>query len=1201
MNRARLLTIAGYETWVQLRSPAFWMLLLALLFVTASLNPVAMIPTDRSAVAGERAFANSAHALAQSFAIGSFFAFTFFAALMAGFAIIRDDEARIGDLLRSTPLTAAEYALGKFAGVALALVAALGAQLLFALLFREGRALAGTSPEAHGPFRLTAYLAALLLFALPGIVWIAAVAFAVGARSRRAMAVYAVPTVLFVFTILVSWNYAPRHLPVVWDRLLMIVDPTTIRWLDRELFAVDRGVAYFNGAPPALDLVFALNRLLTLSVAMFALWVSTRGPRRERRRRSPVAAGGRDSAKGILAAATPAAGFRPLAALEMTGRAPGLVRGTWTILRLELGETLRQPSLYLFAAFLMLVVVEVAGSATGPLDTPMLLTAGGVALRALPVASVLVCLYLLFAVVESLHRDVATGFDALFHPAPVSATGIVLGKGLASAVVAAVLSAACIAAGLLLLVAQEGGRIEIAPLLLIFGLVLAPTYLLWAGFVGALMVALGSRVGALSVGLATLAATAALFVSGGMTWLTNWPLWGALRWTDMGTFPLNGEALVWNRAAALARTLFFFVLARTLLVRTERDAVASADRLRPGRLVRAGLRLAPFLLLPLLVQGFLAIEIRDGFEGEAESQRADEYQRLYRATWEAFAPPEIARIDLRLDLEPAARHMAVSGSYDLVNATPEAMRWLPFTVGSSFEPVSWSLAGAALAVESRSGLDLLTLPAPLAPGASMRLDFSYVATYPRGFTRNGGGAGTFILPAGVMLSTHRGEFLPTPGFVEREGRTGGAASAGALPARYPDGTIPGTKLFPARRAAGFRTRVEVSLPSGWSASSVGVQTGEWASPGRVHSVWESDQPVGALNLIAGRWEERRRGDNAVYFHPGHEANVETMLATLAAARARYSEWFHPYPWKELRIAEYPDLESEATSFPTNISFSEGIGFLAADDSPSGLAFSVTAHEVAHQWWGHLLQVAEGPGTGLLVEGMAHYSALLLHEAEHGAAARGEFARQLERLYLENRRASSELPVSRTEEGRPADEATLALKGAWVLWMLHNELGREPMLAALRDLVGCHARAGLEATPADLRAALAAQAADPVAFATFAAQWLDEVVLPEFQVAADVERSGSVWRVRATVRNVGTGDVRVEVAALRPGAPAGAFDGSEPATLRSLRLGPGAAESLDWQLDFRPERLVVDPGVRVLQLNRDRAVVELPGEAVVAAL
>ena len=1169
MNRVRLATIAGQEAGAQFRSPAFWVLILIVLFVTSALNPVAMIPTGASEVGGERAFVNSPDALAQSFAIGSFFVYTFFAALMAGFAVIRDDEARIGDLLHCTPLSRAEYALGKFAGIAAALGVALAAHLLLALAFYEGRSLLGSSAAAHGQFRPAAYLEATLLFALPGILWVAAVAFAVGLRSRRPMAVYGVPTVLFAYTILVSWNFAPAGLPAVWDKLLMIVDPTSIRWLDRVLFRVDRGIAYFNSAPLALDLTFVLNRLLTLSVAGIALLASMRGAQRDDRV-SPPAEGSADRRTGDDSGhcSTPeraAASFRPLGDLAMTSRVPGLLAGTWTILRSEAREILRQPALYLFSAFLMLVIAEVAGTEVGLLGSPMLLTAGGIAVRALPVATVLVCLYLLFSVVESMHRDSATGFDAIFHPAPVSGTAILLGKGLASAAVIAVLSIACVAAGLLLLLVQQGGRVEARPLVLVFGLVLAPTYLLWAAFVGALMVVLRSRTGALAVGLATLAATAALFVAGAMTWVTNWPLWGALRWTDLGTFPLNGEALAWNRAAALGGALFFFALSRALLVRTERDAAASCDRLRPSRVARGLLRLTPFLLLPLMIQGFLAIQIRQGFQGESEAQRQAEYWRRNVATWKEVAPPEIRRIDLRLDLEPADRWMEVIGTYELVNATPEAMRWLPFTVGGSFGQVSWRAAGSPLAVESRSGLDVLTLPQPLPPGASMLLDFAYQATYPRGYTRNGGGAGTFILPAGVMLSTLRGEFLPVAGFVDRETDFGSAGRRRVEPGRFPDGSLPGAQERRQRRGPAFMTRVEVSLPDGYSATSVGVKTKEWSSSGRTYSLWESDRPVDALNLIAGRWQVRQSGDNAVYFYPGHSANVETILETLVAARSRYSEWFHPYPWKELRIAEFPDLETEATSFPTNISFSEGIGFLDAGASPSGIAFSVTAHEVAHQWWGHLLRAAEGPGTGLLVEGMAHYSALLLHESEHGAAARIEFARQLERLYLEHRRVGAERPVMQAEEGRPGDEAILALKGAWVLWMLHNELGREPMLAALRDLVGRHAASGLETTPDDLLEALAARVDDPAALKAFVSQWLDGIVLPEFEVsAAQLERTTTGWRATAIVRNVGTGSVKVEVGMLgksaRTRAARAAEGGGGNATraLRTVHLGPGEA-------------------------------------------
>jgi hypothetical protein len=136
-------------------------------------------------------------------------------------------------------------------------------------------------------------------------------------------------------------------------------------------------------------------------------------------------------------------------------------------------------------------------------------------------------------------------------------------------------------------------------------------------------------------------------------------------------------------------------------VRTERDAAATLDRLQPARVVRGVLRLVPFLLLPLLIQGFLAIEIRQGFEGSVEVQRAAEYWRSNVATWKDFVPPEITRIDLRLDLEPSERRMSVAGSYALVNDTQEPMRWLPFTIGSSFGPVVWSLP--AQHSQSRAG------------------------------------------------------------------------------------------------------------------------------------------------------------------------------------------------------------------------------------------------------------------------------------------------------------------------------------------------------------------------------------------------------------------------------------------------------------------------------------------------------------------
>ncbi len=1126
-TRRRFATIAGHELRTQLTGPLFWVLVMMVLFVTSTLNPVAMIPSGDGEVGGVRAFINSPYALAQTFAMGSFFAYPFFAALMAGLSIVRDDEAAIGHLLHSTPLTAAEYVLGKLGGVAGALGVAFTIHLLLAIGFYEFRG----GEALQGPFHLGHYLIPALLFAAPGIWLSAALAFAVGERTRQPMAVYAVPTVLFVVTLTFLWTWAPPWLDPKVDALLKVLDPTSLRWLGQTLFKVDRGVEFYNTAPLEIDGILILNRLVVVILPALAVLGSIRHFRRSL---GGVGGAGQkrfSSHQGPSLASAGSASSAPLRDLAMTSRKPGLWTGTWTILQAELSELRRQPALYLFTGFLMLVVVEVAGTEGDAFGAPVLLTAGSMAVRTLPVVTVLVCLYLLFTVIECMHREAATRFDAICYSTPVANGAILLGKALASAAVIGVLTVACGASGLLLLIAQTGGRIEVWPFVLVFGLVLGPTFLLWTAFVTAVMAVVRQRSAALAIGLAALVLTGFQFASGAMTWATNWPLWGALRWTDLGTFPLNSGALLLNRAAAVAVTLLLFAVAFTFFNRIERDAVATLDRMRPKGLFRGALRLAPFALMPVLVIGFLGIQVRTGFQGEEADEYAKEYWRRNVAAWRNVAPPEMARIGIKLDLEPAGRRMRVEGEYDVVNRTGEPMGRLPFTVGRSFEKVSWTLDGAPAEPTDRAGLHILALREPLRPGGTARVGFAYSATYPKGITRNGGGTGTFILPAGVLLSTHRGEFLPVPGFVEDD----------------PEGSLSEDPRPEPARSPAFTTRVEVRAPSVYTVNSVGVKTAEWRRGGRTTVVWESDQPVGALNVIAGRWDVRRRGGTAVFFHPGHPFNVEPILDTLVAARARYSEWFYPYPWRELRLSEIPDLETNATAFPTNISFSEGIGFLTGGDPRAGLAFSVTAHEAAHQWWGHLLTAGNGPGTGLLIEGMANYSALLLHESENGLEARAAFARQLERSYLEERRVSSERPLLETLERRASDEAALSQKGAWVLWMLHNHLGRDRMLAGLRELIGRHVQSREPATPGDLIETLRSHAADPAAYQEMVDQWLSGVVLPEYELSGvSVEKAGNGWRATATVRNLGTGTASVEVAAMRGDLQRRAM----------VRLGPG---------------------------------------------
>jgi ABC-2 type transport system permease protein len=1167
-RRERLATVVGYELRSQLTGAPFAALLLMLLGATSTLNPVAMIPGGADDSGPLRAVANSVYALSPTFAISGFFVYPFFAAVIAGFSVLRDDEAGMTELLHSSPLTAAEYVWGKFAGVVATLFVAVLAHVLIVMLFRE----LSVGGVARGPYSPAAYVLAAAWFVVPGVLWSAGLAFIIGARWRAPMAVYALPVMLFVLEFVLLWNWHPPDISRALDATLMVLDPTGLRWLTHALFAQDRGIAWYNTASLAIDPVFLLGRAVTMALPLLGVaHLAHRSPRLRRRRmrdRLPIAS----LAPLEVSQGAPAA-FRGLDDLVMPRRSPSIGRATGTVLMAELRTLVRLPSCWLFAALLVAVVTEVGGAETDAYGSTTVLTAGGIGVAALPAVTVLMCLFLLFVIVESLHRDRATGFDAISLSSPVPTGAFVAGKALAALTLVGALTVACVASGLVLLLAQPGIEGDVWPLLLIFGAVMGPTYVLWIAFVTAVMSVARSRTTALAVGFVAILLTVAQFVGGTVTWVTNWPLWGALRWTEFATFPLDGAALLLNRLTALGLSVLLFAAARRLFIRTERDATAVRVRRTPAARRALALRVSTLLALPLFTGGFLALQVQQGFEGPARQRTADAYEREHQAQWGTAVPAVIQHVDVSVNLDPMQRGLAVDGSYTMVNRTGAPMPSLPFTIPFSFGPVTWAVEGRVTGADMAHGLHVVALRRPLLPGDSVQVGFHYQATIAAGISRNGGPVDAFVLPSSVLLSTHRGDFLPVPGYVGRTAPDVQAIQNSATDDR------PATSF---NRGESFTAVMRVESPSELTVNGVGSRTDSLTVGNRTMVTWVTREPVSALSLVGARYAVRRAPGVAVYHLGAHARSVDVMLATLSAARAHYATWFHPYPWEELRLSEYADLNTQATSYPTNIAFSEGIGFLTTPNNAGGLAFAVTAHEAAHQWWGHLLAADTGPGTGMLVEGMADYSTLLLYETQYGADARRSFAALLERQYLDGRTRERERPLLSTAERTSADEVVLQKKGAWAMWMLHNALGPEQTFAGLRLFIAQHRTPPRLATPDAMLRALRRQAVDTVEFDAAVHRWFRSTELPEFTLQ-DVRcaREQNAWGCRASLRNVGTGIATVDVAALRSDAvmPSGVA----PATVRA-----GQSVVLRWTLAERPERFLVDPDVRVLQRNREGA-------------
>jgi hypothetical protein len=251
------------------------------------------------------------------------------------------------------------------------------------------------------------------------------------------------------------------------------------------------------------------------------------------------------------------------------------------------------------------------------------------------------------------------------------------------------------------------------------------------------------------------------------------------------------------------------------------------------------------------------------------------------------------------------------------------------TGGPHWKDVRWTMDGVEAKPEDRTGLYVFTPAKRLAKGDHVHIGFHYTGVLPPGVSKNGGSVPEFILPAGVVLTSFSPSFVPVIGYMDEIGMK--EDENRYEPKVYADDFYEGVTL-PAFASGTFTTKIRVTAPEEFEINSVGALTSETVANGKRTVVWESDAPVKFFNVVAGRWKVRKGEGTALYYDAKHAYNVEEMGEALDASRRWYSEWFHPFPWKTLKLSEFSDLQTYAQGFPTNITFSEGIGFLT-DSNP----------------------------------------------------------------------------------------------------------------------------------------------------------------------------------------------------------------------------------------------------------------------------
>ncbi len=626
--------------------------------------------------------------------------------------------------------------------------------------------------DFRGPFHVLNYLRPALLFCLPTLVFMAGLSFLIGEWSRRPLLVFLFPLVLFVVEGFFLWEWSPTWLSPRLNNILMWIDPAGFRWLNETWLKVDRGVQFYNNQPIPPDRPFLLSRLVLVALGLGAAAIAQRhfaaalrGTSRRQTRTQAAAALHADSGSPVDLDVEQAA----LASLGMTSARPGLWAGAWQVARVELAELRSSPGLYIFIPLLLLQTIGTALIEIGFLDTPLLFTAGTFAVRTMGVLTTCLCLLLLFYTVEALERERSTRLAAVAHATPIRTGSLLLGKGFALAVLSLAIVIALAIAGFITILIQGKVGLEIKPYFLVWGLLVAPTILLWTMFVMGVHTITQNRYTTYALGLGVLIFTGYRALTNEINWLGNWPIWSAVRWSDISILELDRKALVLSRLFAVTTAGFFLVLTLRAFRRREWDATRIVHRLRPIALWKASWPVGVWAILPVFLGCWLGLEVAWGYEGGAYKKKLKDYWRKNLATYRDAKIPDIKHVNLKLDLYPERRRYHVKGTFELIDPNEQPLREILLTAGLQWEKLTWTMDGKPATPENRAGLYVFAPPVPWGKNKVVNIGFEHEATYPLGISKKGGGSMEFIVPSSVVLTSFYASMVPVLGYSDEVG------------------------------------------------------------------------------------------------------------------------------------------------------------------------------------------------------------------------------------------------------------------------------------------------------------------------------------------------------------------------------------------------------------------------------------------------
>ena len=434
------------------------------------------------------------------------------------------------------------------------------------------------------------------------------------------------------------------------------------------------------------------------------------------------------------------------------------------------------------------------------------------------------------------------------------------------------------------------------------------------------------------------------------------------------------------------------------------------------------------------------LNFREGYE-----RKFEKYKNLG-----SLFPTEMST---EVDLFPKEGRYSVKASYLLQNKTNKIINQIFISERETLQSISFENA-VLVEKDSFYGTYLFRLKNPLQPKQTLKFNYTLEKKI-EGFETDQSivNNGTYIM--------HR-EFEPALAYrygyeisnsLEREKR--------GLSKRVEIETTDDHIQLTESSVGRVLYKTTVSTQNDQIAIGSGELIKEWKENNRNYYQYATDSLVmPTMAYFSANYQVKKTNHKGIsveqYYHPAHDYNLQDIEDSAKETLDYCIENFGAYPFKHLRIAEIPGhWNFGGFAHPGTISMTEDRMYFVdlRDPSDFNLVSKRTIHEVAHQWFGHILSPKLVEGGSLFIEGFAKYTEAIVMNKMHGKSAIWELSRNANNRYFTFRayETAQEPPLYKV-----LGQGYLSYgKGYTVMLALRDLIGEEKLNLVIKTIVDRH--------------------------------------------------------------------------------------------------------------------------------------------------